>query len=86
MHIHKINHLIKKLSLHSLYNIRNGYGFSGTICDSDLEISTEPMYFGLIPNEYGVKMFQQEFTEDLLMERFICEENGKYEQQEFNLP
>ena len=85
MHIHKINHLIKKLSLHSLSNIRNGYGFSGTICDFDLEISTEPMYFGLIPNEYEVKMFQQEFTEDLLMERFICEENGKYEQQEFNL-
>ena len=43
------------------------------------------MYFGLIPNEYEVKMFQQEFTEDLLMERFICEENGKYEQKEFHL-
>ena len=43
------------------------------------------MYFGIIPNEYEVEMFQQEFTEDLLMERFICEENGKYEQQEFHL-
>ena len=81
MHLYSINHLIKKLSLHSLSNISNGYGFSGTICDFDLEISTEPMYFGLIPNEYEVKMFQQEFKEDFLMERFICEENGKYEQQ-----
>ena len=43
------------------------------------------MYFGLIPNEYEVKMFQQKFTEDLVMARFICEENGKYEQQEINL-
>ena len=72
-----MNHLLKKLKLHSFSNIRNGYGFSGTICDSDLEISVEPMYLGLIPNEYEVKMFQQEFTEDLLMERFICEEKGK---------
>ena len=73
-----------KESLHPLSNIRNGYGFSGTICDSDLDISTEPMYFGLIPDEYEVKMFQQEFTGDLIMERFIYEENGKYEQQEFH--
>ena len=43
------------------------------------------MYFGLIPNENEVKMFQQEFTEDLLMERFICEEDGKYEHQKFYL-
>ena len=81
MHIHKINHLFKKLKLHSFSNIRNGYGFSGTICDSDLQIFTEPMYFGLLPNEYEVQqMFQQKFTEDLLMAKFICEENGKYEQ------
>ena len=38
------------------------------------------MYFGLIPNEHEVKMLQQEFTEEFLIERFICEENGKYEQ------
>ena len=56
----------------------NGFGFSGAICDDNLQLSSESMLFGLTLNVHDTKMFQDHFKKEF-RKRFICEENSEYQ-------
>ena len=62
-----------------LFYYSKGFGFSGAICDDNLQLSSESMFFGLTLNLHDTKMFQDDFKKES-RKRFICtEENSEYQ-------